>query len=98
MAADAPSAPDRSPRFWNEAANELHWFKPWDTTLEWNAPDAQWFVGGKTNICFNCVDRHVADHGDKTAITWVGDEPQQYRHITYKELQDGGGVENYELR
>src|SRR6516225_8906555 len=42
--------------FWAEAARELHWFKPWDKVLEWNAPWAKWFVGGKINLCYNCLD------------------------------------------
>ncbi len=45
--------------FWASAAEELHWFKPWDKVLEWNLPSAQWFVGGKLNLCYNCVDRHT---------------------------------------
>ncbi len=45
--------------FWAEAAQELHWFKPWDKVLDWNLPWAKWFVGGKINLCYNCVDRHV---------------------------------------
>src|SRR5690606_31538753 len=57
--------------FWAEVAQQLHWFKPWDKVLEWNLPDAKWFVGGKTNICYNCVDRHVDNgYGDQTAIIW----------------------------
>ncbi len=45
--------------FWAGAARELHWFKPWDKVLEWNLPWAKWFVGGKMNLSYNCVDRHV---------------------------------------
>jgi acetyl-CoA synthetase len=45
--------------FWADVARELHWFKPWDKVLEWNLPSAQWFVGGKLNLCYNCVDRHA---------------------------------------
>ena len=47
--------------FWAEAARELHWFAPWTKVLEWNLPWAKWFVGGKINLCYNCVDRHVAN-------------------------------------
>src|SRR5688572_9936689 len=55
-------------KFWGEKAAELHWFKKWDKVLEWNLPDAKWFVGGKTNVCYNCVDRQVkAGLGDRTA-------------------------------
>jgi acetyl-CoA synthetase len=57
--------------FWGEVAKDLHWFKPWDKVLEWNLPDAKWFAGGKTNLCYNCLDRQVqAGLGDKTAIVW----------------------------
>src|SRR3954463_8565102 len=51
--------------FWSAAARELEWFTPWKKVLEWNPPDAKWFVGGTTNICHNCVDRQVnAGWGD----------------------------------
>lgn len=80
--------------FWAKIADELHWFKKWDTVLEWNAPDAKWFVGGKTNVCYNCVDRQVdSGHGDDVAILWEGEPvddsgaPVDVRRITYKELQ-----------
>ena len=45
--------------FWAGVAHELHWFKPWDKVLEWNLPWAKWFVGGKINLSYNCLDRHV---------------------------------------
>ena len=45
--------------FWAGIAKELHWFKPWDKVLEWNLPSAKWFVGGKMNLSYNCLDRHV---------------------------------------
>ncbi|MFT4113769.1 acetate--CoA ligase [Silvibacterium sp.] len=72
--------------FWNEVASELHWFKPWEKTLEWDLPWAKWFVGGKTNLSYNCVDRHVLNgKKDKVAILWEG-EPGEVRKITYGEL------------
>ena len=72
--------------FWAEAARELHWFKPWDKVLEWNLPWAKWFVGGKTNLSYNCVDRHVLGHKrDKVAILWEG-EPGEVRKLTFGEL------------
>ena len=62
--------------FWGEKARELDWFKPWTKVLEWNPPDAKWFIGGKTNICHNCIDRQVKHgFGDQTAIIWEG-EPE----------------------
>ncbi|MEZ6163999.1 MAG: acetyl-coenzyme A synthetase N-terminal domain-containing protein, partial [Phycisphaerales bacterium] len=80
--------------FWATAAEELHWFKKWDSVLEWNSPDAKWFGGGTTNVCYNCVDRQVeSGHGDDVAIIWEGEpvdgsgEPTDVRRITYRELQ-----------
>jgi len=62
--------------FWAEEASNQFWFKPWDKVLEWNAPDAKWFVGGKTNLCYNAVDRQVSEgHGDETAIIWEAEAP-----------------------
>ncbi len=72
--------------FWGEVAGELHWFKPWKTVLEWNEPFAQWFVGGKTNLAYNCLDRQLERGlGDKTAILWEG-EPGDSRKLTYNNL------------
>jgi acetyl-CoA synthetase len=59
--------------FWSEVAEELDWFKSWKKVVEWNAPDAKWFVGGATNVCHNCVDRQLdAGFGDDVAIIWEG--------------------------
>ncbi len=72
--------------FWAEAARELHWFKPWDKVLEWNEPWVKWFVGGKTNLCYNCVDRHaLGSKRDKVAILWEG-EPGEIRKLTFGDL------------
>jgi acetyl-CoA synthetase len=72
--------------FWPKVANELHWFKKWDKLLDWsNPPFAKWFVGGKINISDNCLDRHLATKGNKTAILFEG-EPGDARKITYAEL------------
>jgi len=78
--------------FWSEVARELHWFTPWEKTLEWDAPDAEWFVGGTTNLCYNCVDRQVeSGHGDGVAIIWEGepveDGAPEVRRLTYADLQ-----------
>ncbi|TVQ33144.1 MAG: acetate--CoA ligase [Phycisphaeraceae bacterium] len=78
--------------FWAEAAGHLEWFSPWKKVLEWKAPDAKWFVGATTNLCHNCVDRHVKDgHGDETAVIWEGEPMQpagpETAHITYADLQ-----------
>ncbi|TXK35302.1 acetate--CoA ligase [Nonomuraea sp. C10] len=75
--------------FWERVAERLTWAKRWDTTLEWNAPFAKWFVGGELNVAYNCVDRHVeAGHGDKVAYYWEGEPEDDSRVITYAELQD----------
>jgi acetyl-CoA synthetase len=74
------------PAFWAKQAEELHWFKKWDTVLEWNEPFAKWFGGGKINISYNCLDRHLATHRrDKAAFIWEG-EPGEQRTLTYAEL------------
>lgn len=74
--------------FWEEQAKALDWFEPWHTALEWNRPFAKWFLGGKLNACYNCVDRHAEGaRGDKVAILWEG-EPGEVRKITYRELKD----------
>src|SRR3569833_2087641 len=72
--------------FWARVAKELHWFKPWDKVLDWDLPTAKWFVGGKMNLSYNCLDRQVENgRGDKTAIIWEG-EPGEIRRLTYAEL------------
>jgi len=72
--------------FWGEAAQELHWFAPWTKVLDWKLPWAKWFVGGKINLCYNCVDRHVANgRANKTAIVWES-EPGEIRKLTFAEL------------
>src|ERR687890_90981 len=74
--------------FWAERAGELHWFKEWDRVLDWDPPEAQWFVGGKLNVSYNCLDYQVEQgRGDKTAILWQGDEPEDSKTFTYSELK-----------
>jgi acetyl-CoA synthetase len=73
-------------RFWERFARELGWFKPWKTTLQWKAPHAKWFVGGKLNVSYNCLDRHVStSRKTKAAIIWEG-EPGDTRVLTYWDL------------
>jgi len=73
--------------FWAREAKELQWSKKWTKVLDWKPPYAKWFVGAKTNICVNCVDRHVENgRGTKAAIIWEG-EPGDKRTITYQQLQ-----------
>jgi acetyl-CoA synthetase len=81
------AAEDRE-AFWAEQAGHLTWFEDFDTVLEWEPPYAKWFVGGKLNVAYNCLDRHVEDgHGDQVAYHWEG-EPGDTRTITYAELLD----------
>jgi acetyl-CoA synthetase len=73
--------------FWPRMASELHWFKKWDQLLDWSTPPfAKWFVGGKINIAYNCLDRHLTTHRhNKAAIIFEG-EPGDSRVITYAQL------------
>jgi acetyl-CoA synthetase len=72
--------------FWATQADQLHWFRRWDRVLEWNPPFAQWFVGGKLNAAYNCLDRHVQTwRRTKAAIIWEG-EPGEERVLTYQDL------------
>ena len=74
--------------FWAQQAERLDWATPWTEVLDWSrAPFAQWFVGGKLNVAYNCVDRHVeSGHGDQVALHFEG-EPGDTRSVTYAELQ-----------
>lgn len=77
--------------FWGEQAEQfIDWFKPFDVVQEWDFHKAEiaWFKGGKLNVSYNCLDRHLETRGDQTAIIWEGDSPEEDRHITYKELHD----------
>jgi acetyl-CoA synthetase len=85
LAARAEADPDR---FWGDLAREqLHWFEPFHTVLDWsNPPFARWFEGGTTNLSYNCLDRHLqGPRADRTALIWEG-EPGDVRRFTYREL------------
>jgi acetyl-CoA synthetase len=72
--------------FWAEVAKELHWFEPWSEVFSWNLPDTRWFIGGKTNLAYNCLDRHlVTERRNKAALIWEG-EPGEQRTLTYHQL------------
>ena len=72
--------------FWASVAENLHWFRKWDEILEWNEPFAKWFVGGKINASYNCLDRHLKTwRKNKAAIIWEG-EPGEVRTLTYQQL------------
>ncbi|MBX5496407.1 MAG: AMP-binding protein, partial [Bryobacteraceae bacterium] len=80
-------AAEKPEEFWGElAASELCWFEKWSHVFEWDPPFTKWFVGGKTNASFNCIDRHLSGpRKNKVAILWEG-EPGDQRMITYQEL------------
>ena len=76
-------------KFWAEVAENFLWKKKWDKVLDWNfsQPEIKWFEGGKLNITENCLDRHITAHGNKPAIIWEPNDPQEHhRVLTYKEL------------
>ncbi|WP_026046077.1 acetate--CoA ligase [Methylococcus capsulatus] len=86
---------DRSIRdpegFWAELAQEfISWNTPWQRVARWNfhTPSIEWFSGARLNVSYNCLDRHLADRRDQTAILWEGDEPGDQRALTYGELHD----------
>src|SRR4051812_25476092 len=97
LAAQANVGPDVYERaaqdrlgFWEEAARRLTWEKEWDRVLDWdNPPFAKWFVGGRLNVAYNCLDRHVAaGHGDRVAYHWIGEPADDTRTLTYAQLKD----------
>ncbi|UWU25661.1 acetate--CoA ligase (plasmid) [Rhizobium sp. CB3060] len=77
--------------FWGEHGKRIDWFEPYsivkNTSFEGDVT-IRWFEDGVTNVSYNCLDRHLAEHGDRTAIIWEGDDPTQSKHITYKALHD----------
>ena len=74
-------------KWWAEQAERLTWERHWDQVLEWDLPFAKWFVGGRLNAAYNCVDRHVeAGNGNRVAFHWIGDPADETRTITYAEL------------
>lgn len=79
-----------SENFWAEQAeNFITWFKKWNKVLEWDYDknlNIKWFAGGKLNVSWNCLDRHLQTRGDQTAIIWEGDDPAVDKKITYREL------------
>src|SRR5258708_4558880 len=80
-------AAEKPEEFWGELAEkELSWFEKWNHVFEWRPPFAKWFVGGKINVSYNCIDRHLGTaRKNKAAIIWEG-EPGDQRVITYQEL------------
>ena len=78
--------------FWAEHGKRIDWIKPYsqisDVSYDANDLHIRWYADGTLNAAANCLDRHLAERGDQTAIIWEGDEPDQQRHITYKELHE----------
>ncbi|MEC7883287.1 MAG: AMP-binding protein, partial [Verrucomicrobiota bacterium] len=77
-------------KFWGEHAERLHWFEKWNKLREWDYHKAEikWFVSGKINACYNCVDRHVEEgYGEESALIWEGNDPNESRTYTYSQLQ-----------
>jgi acetyl-CoA synthetase len=78
--------------FWSERAAEFHWHKKWDRVLDWNFDlkkgpvKVQWFLGGKTNVCWNALDRHLKERGNQKAIIWEGNDLGESQSLTYAEL------------
>src|SRR5690242_1046058 len=93
FAAEANATPDFYSRsfedFWEtEGRERVTWFEPFTQLLEWELPYAKWYLGGKLNVCFNCVDRHVdAGSGEQVAYFWEGEPEGERRTITYADLQ-----------
>jgi acetyl-CoA synthetase len=77
-------------QFWREETERLDWVKPWTKLSKWSFDEAdfgiEWFSDGTLNVSANCLDRHLAEHGDTVAIIWEGDDPAQQRKLTYREL------------
>ena len=79
--------------YWGEVASAFWWAQSWDAVLQGDMPDTRWFDGGKTNVCFNCVDRHVADgHGAEVGLVWegepIGEQGPEIRRLTWSMLQE----------
>lgn len=82
---------DNPELFWEEIAENFSWRKKWDNVLKWdfNKPDVKWFLNGKLNITENCLDRHLQERGQKNAIIWEPNDPdEESQHITYQQLHD----------
>jgi acetyl-CoA synthetase len=82
--AQADADPDA---WWESQAERLDWFERWDTVLQGGFPRHSWFAGGRLNASHNCLDRHLAAHGDRVAYHWIG-EPGETRTVTYRDLHE----------
>lgn len=87
--AESIANPDK---FWAEQGKRINWIKPYSqiSDVSYDAKDLhiKWYADGTLNAAANCLDRHLATRGEQTAIIWEGDEPDQHRHISYRELHE----------
>ncbi len=77
--------------FWGEQAKQfISWSAPWQSVTrgDFTTLDIHWFINGKLNACYNCVDRHLETRKDQIAILWEGNDPQETKRITYQQLQE----------
>ncbi|MFH2125327.1 MAG: AMP-binding protein, partial [Pseudomonadota bacterium] len=80
--------------FWSEVAEQFYWKKKWDKVQEFNYAKSKgtvsikWFIGGKTNMSYNCLDRHLEKRGNQPAILWEGNEPGDDKVLTYQQMYD----------
>ena len=81
---------DEPETFWAKEAEAITWFSGWHTVFDndYENVDFSWYLGGRLNACYNCVDRHLHERGDQDAIIWVKDEPGEYDRITYRQLKN----------
>ncbi len=85
---------DQPEEFWSEVADEFHWYKKWNNIRDFNySVDSgpvriEWFKGAKTNVCYNCVDRHLDTRSNKTALIWEGNEPGEDKTISFRDLHN----------
>ena len=80
---------DKPDEFWSEMADQLEWFKKWEKVCEWDfhKPELKWFVGGKLNVSYNCLDKHIKEgRGNKAALIWQGEPLEENRVFTYQQL------------
>ena len=75
-------------KFWSQQAENIDWYKKWDNVMnyDFNTADIKWYEGGKLNVTYNCIDRHLESRGDQTAIIWESDDPNLEKSYTYNEL------------
>ncbi|MEM8548174.1 MAG: acetyl-coenzyme A synthetase N-terminal domain-containing protein, partial [Pseudomonadota bacterium] len=77
--------------FWADMAEQfLHWEQRWHTVREYDFVKGQaaWFAGGKLNVSYNCIDRHLPERAEQTALIWEGDDPADSKHVTYAQLKE----------